>query len=68
MSALAVEPLVAERPAAHHAGGAETLEELLARAYENGQRGAACTCVVCGGLMEPRPGGAACGRCGSRLH
>ena len=42
-------------------GGRPTLEEMLDGAWEQLRSGLSVTCPLCGGRMEPEPGGA--GRC-----
>lgn len=44
-----------------------TLDQLLARAHEGAQAGAATDCPVCGGDMQPSLFEAECNDCGSRL-
>ena len=69
MPALAAPPLSArlERLPSEDSDGRPTLEEVLGSACESLHAGLCATCAVCGGRMEPEPGGGRCHGCGSRL-
>ena len=70
MSALAtpVRPQAAPDVSTEGPGGRPTLDDLLASAWEGLGAGVQVSCLVCGGSMEPEPGGGGrCHGCGSEL-
>jgi hypothetical protein len=69
MPALAapVRPRTANERPAGGSGERPTLDELLGSAWEELGGGLPVACVVCGGGMDPEPGGGRCRDCGSAL-